>query len=139
MTRQIRLRVRGRWHTVEVEDPQRYPFQVMVDGEPLEIEVEPGDVSSTVGKPTAPEATGAVGLAAITEEDRKIIRSPMPGRIIAVSVKVWDQVTPGTEVCILEAMKMEQSVRISQRGTIRAVFIKPGQSVAVGDPLVQLE
>ena len=139
MTRQIRVKVRGKWHTVEVEEPQRHPFQVTVDGETLEVEVEPGDASSISGRPTAAEAAGPVGLAAITGEDNRIIRSPMPGRIVAVSVKVWDLVTPGMEVCILETMKMEQSVRVSHRGTIRAVFIQPGLNVSLGDPLIQLE
>ena len=34
---------------------------------------------------------------------------------------------------------MEQSIRLSQQGIIRAVFIQPGQSVSVGEPLIQLE
>ncbi len=139
MTRQIRVKVQGKWHTVEVEELQRQPFQVTVDGETMEVEVEPGDISPSSGRLTAAEAAGPVGLSAITGEDRKVIHSPMPGRIVVVSVKVWDEVTPGTEVCILETMKMEQSVRVSQRGTIRAVFIQPGQNVALGDPLIQLE
>lgn len=139
MTRQIRVRVRGKWHTVEVEESHRYPFLVTVDGETLEVEVEMETIPSVAGRPTAAQAARPVGLSAITEEDKKLIRSPMPGRIVAVSVKVWDTVTPGTEVCILEAMKMEQSIHISQHGIIRAVFIQPGQSVATGDPLIQLE
>lgn len=138
MTRQIRVKVRGKWHTVEVEEPLRHPFQVTVDGETLEVEVEQGDPSSISGRRTAAEAARPVGLAAITGEDRKVIRSPMPGRIVAVSVKVWDTVIPGTEICTLETMKMEQSVRVSQRGTIRAVFIQPGENVSMGDPLIQL-
>jgi len=54
-------------------------------------------------------------------------------------VKVWDSVSSGTEICILETMKMEQSVRISQNGVVRAVFIRSGQNVSVGEPLLQLE
>ena len=139
MTPQIRVKVRGTWHTVEVEEPLLYPFQVTVDGETLEVEVEPGSAPSTAGRPTAAQAGRPVGLAAITGEDKRLIRSPMPGRLLAVSVKVWDEVTPGTEVCVLETMKIEQSVRISQRGIIRAVFVQPGQNVYVGEPLIQLE
>lgn len=139
MTRQIRVKVRGKWHTVEVEEPQRHPFQVTVDGETLEVEVEQGDTSAISTRRTTAEAARPVGLAAITGEDKKVVRSPMPGRIVAVSVKVWDPVTPGTEICILETMKMEQSVRVSQRGTVRAVFIQPELNVSMGDPLIQLE
>ena len=143
MKRQIRVKVRGKWHTVEVEDQQQYPFQVTVDGEAMEVEVEveaePGALSPTERRPAEVPSAGPVGLSAITQEDKKLIRSPMPGRIVTVSVKVWDEVTPGTEVCILETMKMEQSVHVPQRGIIRAVFVQAGQSVSVGDPLIQLE
>ena len=140
MTRQIRVKVRGKWHTVEVEESQGNPFKVKVDGEVIEVEVgqQPGPPTPPPTKPTVAESSGPVGVMAITQEDKKIIRSPMPGRIVAISVKVWDQVTPGTEVCILETMKLEQGIHVSQRGTIRAIFIVPGQSVASGDPLIQL-
>ena len=77
MKRQIRVKVRGKWHTVEVEEPQRYPFQVTVDGEVIEVEVEVGqqqwDPASTSSKPPPEESTGPVGLTAITQEDQKII------------------------------------------------------------------
>ena len=140
MKRQIRVKIRGKWHTVEVEDPQRYPFQVTVDGEALEVEIDSGSVTtaSTADKPLTAKSTGAPGVPAIIGEDKKIIRSPMPGRIVSLSVKVWDEVESGTEVCILEAMKMEQSIRLSQNGTIRAVFTQPGENVAAGTPLIQL-
>ena len=140
MKRQIRVKIRGKWHTVEVEDPQRYPFQVTVDGEALEVEIDSGSVTTApdTGRSLLTKPAGPPGISAIIGEDKKIIRSPMPGRIISLSVKVWDEVEPGMEVCVLEAMKMEQSVRLSQNGTIRAVFIQPGENVAAGTPLIQL-
>ncbi len=142
VTRRIRVRVRGNWHTVEVSEPLRYPLRVIVDGEALEVEVEPEEeTTSPAADATAPSSKPPepVGLRGITESDSHIVRSPMPGRIVAVSVKVWDELTPGAEICILETMKMEQSVQVSRDGTVRAVFIEPGSSVAAGDPLIQLE
>ena len=137
--RQIRVKIKGTWHTVEVEEPQRYPLQVVVDGEAMSVEVESGSVPSPAGKrPPAREAVSSPGLSAITQEDRKIIRSPMPGRIVSVTANVWDELEAGAEVCILETMKMEQSVKLAHDGTVRAVFAHPGQSVAAGTPLIQL-
>ena len=141
MKRQIRMKVQGKWHTVEVEEPHRYPFRVTVDGEEIDVEVGPeplGTISdSPWSSPTG--AAGPPGISAITQEDKKIIRSPMPGRIVSVSVKIWDEAEPGTEICVLETMKMEQSVRLSQKGTVRVVFVQPGLNVAAGTPLIQLE
>jgi biotin carboxyl carrier protein len=139
--RQLRVKVRGKWHTVEVDEPQQYPFQVTVDGETLDVEVEVGasqDAPAPVRR-TESETPGGVGHPTIVEEDLKILRSPLPGRIVSVSVNVWDQVTPGVEVCVLESMKMEQSIHMSQTGLVRAVFVKAGDNVAVSDPLIQLE
>ena len=137
--RQIRVKVKGTWHTVEVEESQRYPLQVVVDGEAMSVEVESGSVASSVSKrPQAREAARSPGLSAITQEDKKIIRSPMPGRIVSVTVNVWDELESGAEVCILETMKMEQSVKLANDGTVRAIFVQPGQSVVAGTPLIQL-
>ena len=137
--RQIRVKIKGTWHTVEVEEPQRYPLQVVVDGEAMSVEVESGSIASPATKrPSAREAPASPGLAAITQEDRKIIRSPMPGRIVSVTANVWDELEAGAEVCILETMKMEQSVKLAHDGTVRAVFVQPGQSVVAGTPLMQL-
>lgn len=139
--RQIRVRVRGKWHTVEVEEPQQYPFRVTVDGETLDVEVEvgPSPVAPAPARKTEPQPPAGVGLPTIVEEDVKIIRSPLPGRIVSVSVQVWDEVSAGVEVCVLESMKMEQSIHMSHTGVVRAVFVQPGDNVAVGDPLIQLE
>lgn len=142
VTRRIRIRVRGNWHTVEVPEPVRYPLQIVVDGEVLEVEVEPESTRpgparpTTRATPTRPHTPS--GLQGITEGASKIIRSPMPGVVVSVSIKVWDEVKPGSEICLLETMKMEQSVQVSRQGTVRAVFIEAGGNVAVGDPLIQL-
>ncbi|MBI4339921.1 MAG: hypothetical protein HY680_08215 [Chloroflexi bacterium] len=142
MKRQIRVKVKDAWHIVEVDDPPQYPFQIVVDGEAITVEVDAQGISGPPrpSRPApAPAQARVVGLVGITQENEKIIRSPMPGRIVSVSVKVWDQVEPNKELCILETMKMEQSILMSRQGTVRAVFIRPGQNVAAGDPLIQLE
>lgn len=139
--RQIRVKIRDKWHTVEVDEPQQYPFQVTVDGETLDVEVEvvPSPEAPAPARRTESETAGGVGFPTIVEEDHKIIRSPLPGRIVSTSVEVWDQVAAGVEVCVLESMKMEQSIRMSHAGVVRAVFVHAGDNVRVGDPLIQLE
>ena len=143
VARRIRVRVRGNWHTVEVPEPARYPPQIVVDGEVLEVEVEPESTGLGPARPTTRAAPARpstpTGLQGITEGNSKIIRSPMPGVIVSVSIKVWDALKPGSEICVMETMKMEQSVQVSREGTVRAVFIEPGSSVASGDPLIQVE
>ena len=143
VARRLRVKVRGKWHTVEVPDPERHPFHIIVDGEPMEVEVEPDSQASGPAEPSPrpqpTQPTGPVGLQGIIESDSKLVRCPMPGRIVSVSIEVWDKLSAGSELCILETMKMEQSIQLSREGTVRAVFIEPGHSVAAGDPLIQLD
>ena len=63
----------------------------------------------------------------------------MPGRVIAIMVRPGQQVSAGDEVCIVEAMKMEQSIRAVQDGTVRAIHVQPMDSVGAQDPLVEFE
>ena len=63
----------------------------------------------------------------------------MPGRVISIMVRPGDQVAAGDELCVVEAMKMEQSIRTGQDGVIKAVHVQPMDSVSANDPLVELE
>ena len=139
--REIKIKVRGTWHTVGLEDPQRYPFEVTVDGEPMDVEVDTGPKQASLIPPEPPgvESPRSAGFATMGQNDQKIIRSPIPGRIVSVSVGVWDDIASGEELCILETMKMEQSITVSNTGIVRAVFIQGGQNIATGDPMIQLE
>ncbi|MCL4504181.1 MAG: acetyl-CoA carboxylase biotin carboxyl carrier protein subunit, partial [Deltaproteobacteria bacterium] len=58
------------------------------------------------------------------------LRAPMPGMIISYSVKVGDQVNTGDLVCVLEAMKMQNSLPAPAAGVVKAINFEPGASVA---------
>jgi len=51
---------------------------------------------------------------------------------------VGDRVSQRQEVVVLEAMKMEQSLRSAADGVVKAVDVQAGQSVSVGQVLVEL-
>ena len=54
----------------------------------------------------------------------------MPGMIISYNVQVGDKVATGDLVCVLEAMKMQNSLPAPAAGTIKAINFEPGASVA---------
>ncbi len=66
------------------------------------------------------------------------IRSPMPGKIVAVAVKDGDRVTERDLLIVLEAMKMEHRIEAPRGGTIAGVAVQPGDLVAGGATLVEL-
>ena len=63
----------------------------------------------------------------------------MAGKILAVTVRPGDTVSHLQEVCVVEAMKMEQSITTAEGGVIKAVHVQPLQQVNTDDPLVELE
>ena len=62
--------------------------------------------------------------------------APLPGTIVSVSVNAGDSVERGQELCVLEAMKMNNPIRATQSGEITEVLISVGQQVQYGDPLM---
>ena len=67
------------------------------------------------------------------------ILSPMPGKIIAVSVEEGDSVAKGDKLVTLEAMKMEHSLTAPFDGTVAELNAEEGGQVSEGAVLVQIE
>ncbi len=66
------------------------------------------------------------------------ILSPMPGRMVAVTVKVGQSVTRGQALVTLEAMKMEHVLTAPFDGTVEQLSVALGDQVSEGVVLVQL-
>ena len=67
------------------------------------------------------------------------LTAPMNGSIVRVLVEVGQAVEAGTQLVVLEAMKMEHSIRAPQAGVVKALFCQEGEMVAEGSALVELE
>jgi biotin carboxyl carrier protein len=144
----IRVKVGDRWYTVELEDLSSSPIKAAVDGETFYVEVEgvgrakPASTRSSL--PSAalslpqPEPT-QLSTPAVRAASDKVVSAPMPGKVLAVNVRPGETVTLGQGVCVLEAMKMEQSMLAPSAGVIKAVHVQPLQQVSADDPLVELE
>jgi acetyl/propionyl-CoA carboxylase alpha subunit len=67
------------------------------------------------------------------------LRAPMPGLIVRVSVQIGDQVEAGQGLVVMEAMKMENELRSSAAGRVKAVHAQAGSAVDKGALLIELE
>jgi propionyl-CoA carboxylase alpha chain len=67
----------------------------------------------------------------------KMIISPMPGLVVSMDVAVGETVREGEQVCIIEAMKMQNIIRAEREGVVKAVNAKGGDSVAADEVLVE--
>ena len=136
----LRVQVGDTWYTVEAVDLTTDPARVRVDGELVEV---------ALGQPTAAQAaepdpeTRSEPKAEISPSAEpapgRTFRTPMPGVVFSVAVSAGDQVVTGDEVCVLEAMKMQQTLRADWSGIVKTVHVQPGQQVPDGAPIVDLE
>jgi 3-methylcrotonyl-CoA carboxylase alpha subunit len=67
------------------------------------------------------------------------LAAPMPGKIIAVLVERGDRVEKDEPLLILEAMKMEHTIRAPARGRVARILCRVGEQVGVGADLIELE
>ena len=139
--RRIRLRVNGQWYEVEVGDVYQSPVEVMVDGSLYLVELE--GATDSVRRQALPSyqvrKVEQPGLRGIIQGNDKVIRCPLPGKVIAITATKGQEMEPGDEICVLESMKMEQSVRMAQRGLVKSVKIKRNQNLNTGAPLLELQ
>jgi biotin carboxyl carrier protein len=109
--------------TVEIRRP---------GADPVVIAAEVGDAGrAKVGAGADAQARGGAS-APVT------IRSPIPGRVVKVLVKVDDRVTAGQTTIVLEAMKMENELRAPRAGRVASVSCAEGATVEAGQDLVVL-
>jgi 3-methylcrotonyl-CoA carboxylase alpha subunit len=67
------------------------------------------------------------------------VSSPMPGKVLDVLVAVGDVLEAGTPVVLMEAMKMETTVRACAASRVVDVMAVAGAMVGVGETLLVLE
>ena len=84
-------------------------------------------------KPKSRRGAGAGGPAPTD------IMAPMPGKIIKLHAKVGDEVTSGQVLLVMEAMKMEYTLKASASGTVEQLECEAGQQVTLGQRLVKLK
>ncbi len=118
-----RVTVNGTEYTVEWEKP--------VEEKPV-VKVQP-----VAAKPVTTAAPAAAPAGAPVSGNA--IKTPLPGVIIDVKVKVGDTVKKGDTVVVLEAMKMENNINPDRDGKVVAIQVAKGDTVADGAALVVLE
>ncbi len=128
---------------VEVGDVSQSPVTVVVNGQTKQVSFrEVAESAAAQPAPTAEKPAEAVKEAEPTvpvgSVEGEVVRAPMPGKILSVVVSVGDTIADGDTVCTLEAMKMEMPISSTTSGTVKAIHVSVGQSVAFDDPLVTI-
>lgn len=67
------------------------------------------------------------------------IYSPMPGALFKVLCQVGDKVKEGDTLVVLEAMKMEHSIKAAKEGVVKALHFKQGDNLQAEDLILEME
>ncbi|MDP7661496.1 MAG: biotin/lipoyl-containing protein, partial [Gammaproteobacteria bacterium] len=69
----------------------------------------------------------------------RFLLSPMPGLLVKLSVSAGDEVKAGEELAVVEAMKMENSLRATDDVRVARVLAEQGDSLIVDQPILEFE
>ena len=69
----------------------------------------------------------------------KSVKAPLPGVIIDIMVSEVDPIAYGQELCVLEAMKMKNTIRANREGRIKKIHITVGDQVQHSALLMEFE
>jgi propionyl-CoA carboxylase alpha chain len=142
----IRVLADGQWQVVGTADLTAADHEVVDltttdDGLRRRYHVRHGEHAASVN---GPEGQSMFGLRTPDDPDERggvagECRAPLPGAVAKVLVSLGDVVAEGDGLVVLEAMKMEHTLRADGAGTISRIVAEPGRQVDVGDLLVAVE
>src|SRR5262249_26525264 len=117
---------------------ERGSIRVSLDGILRAFQITEGGDQFFVQSPTASRILTRLSRypRAQTASEHESAFAPMPGQVLRILVEVGQRVSAGDPLVILEAMKMEQTLRATADGIVDAVLVKQGDVVAPGDTLV---
>ena len=69
----------------------------------------------------------------------KMLVSPMPGLLVSVSVEEGDEVQPGQQIAVVEAMKMQNILRAEKKGIVTSVKAKAGENLVLDQIIVEYD
>ena len=117
-------------HVVIESGEVRTTYEVAIAGDAVDVDWSGGHVALR-RTPRFVDPTDAVAGGSLL--------APMPGTVVSVAVEPGQQVEAGQPVLVLEAMKMQHTVRAPGPGTVTQIEVKPGAQVASGDVLAVVQ
>jgi propionyl-CoA carboxylase alpha chain len=122
-------------------------FSGTVGGQAMHVQAEPAGLglrlfhagASLKASVLAPRVAELARLmpAKRPPDTSRFLLSPMPGLLKAIAVKAGQEVKAGEELCVVEAMKMENILRAERDGTISRLHAAVGDSLAVDQKIVE--
>ena len=75
----------------------------------------------------------------LAPDTSKLLLSPMPGLLVSVAVSAGQEVKAGEELCVVEAMKMENVLRAEKDCVVTIISAEAGSNLAVDQIIMEFE
>ena len=132
-------------------EPSRYLAQVTLDGVSrniqvigenkvgeLKVQMYGHDTSILVQTPREYELAQYM-KPPVEEDTSSLVQSPMPGTLVSLTAQEGDEVEDGQELCIVEAMKMQNIIKSPKQATIAKICVKVGDSLRADQVILEFE
>ena len=116
---EVTVTVGGSSYGIKIENGK-----AIVDGVSYDYTIKDG-ISQTVSAQTQAYSSGSATP----------ITAGLPGTVVKIVSPVGTQVSDGTTILIVEAMKMEVEIKSSVSGSVKEIKVKPGDSIVAGQEL----
>lgn len=137
------FKINGNDYAVQIKNiDQDGVADVTVNGAEYDVEVIRQVVKSKAQSSVvtaASETPAVVAAPKAAPTSAMPVKSPLPGVINNIIVKVGDTVKVGQHLLVLEAMKMENNIDSDRAGVVKSIVVGRGDSVLEGDVLLTIE
>lgn len=116
---EVTITIGGSSYGIKIENGK-----AIVDGVSYDYSIKDG-ISQTTSTPTQAASSGAATP----------VTAGLPGTVVKIVSPVGTQVSDGTTILIVEAMKMEVEIKSSVSGSVKEIKVKPGDSIVAGQEL----
>ena len=106
------------------------------DGKEIEIQINQHYFKVNI-QSELDQLLNSLGFKSSDVKKVKELKSPMPGKIVALMVNEGDEVKPGQPLLVLEAMKMENTLQSISEGKVEKILVEKGTSVNKNDILIK--
>lgn len=138
-----KYKINGTQYEVEILSVEGNLAKIEVNGTPYDVEIDREIKQKTPRLVRTDSVTTSQSTPATARTSKPVasageapIKSPLPGVILDVHVKVGDKVKMGQKLMMLEAMKMENNIDSHKDGTVASIKVSKGDSVMEGDVLL---
>ena len=135
--KEYKFTINGNLYKVSVNRVEDNIADIEVNGTPYKVELDKPakkqirPLTRPQAAPTTPTGEPVVSRPVVSGAPGAV-RSPLPGVILEVVVKVGDTVKKGQKLAVLEAMKMENNVNADRDGKVIEIKVNKGDSVREG-------